>query len=87
MAHTVLMLWITGMAVILAGQNGHPAVHSRLWKSNLLCTPPDCWLFSLLRVAISAAAAAGCSPSFPRVTTFCVAAFMLGLLSFLLTPD
>lgn len=85
MAHTVLMLWITGMAVILAGQNGHPAVHSRLLEIK-----PSLYASGLLAVLL----AAGChicrrcrrmQPLLsPRVTTFCVAAFMLGLLSFLL---
>lgn len=85
MAHTVLMLWITGMAVILAGQNGHPAVHSRLLEIK-----PSLYVSGLLAVLL----AAGChicrrchrmQPLLSlRVTTFCVAAFMLGLLSFLL---
>lgn len=51
MAHTVLMLWITGMAVILAGQNGHPAVHSRLLEIK-----PSLYASGLLAVLL----AAGC---------------------------
>lgn len=85
MAHTELMLWITGMAVTLAGQNGHPAVHSRLLEIK-----PSLYVSGLLAVLL----AAGCHTCrrcrrmqpllSPRMTTFCVAAFMLGLLSFLL---
>ena len=85
MAHTVLMLWITGMAVILAGQDDHPAVHSRLLEIKSFL-----YVFGLLAVL----SAAGCHiyrrcrrirPLLSSaVTTFCVAAFMLGLLSFLL---
>ena len=85
MAHTVLMLWITGMAVILAGQDDHPAVHSRLLEIKSFL-----YVFGLLAVL----SAAGCHiyrrcrrirPLLSSaVTTFCVAAFMLGLLSCLL---